>query len=262
MAKRSYLLASVLFACPAAAQAADKYWVGSEFTTYSNGFGSRRETTAQSSFDLGRTVFTIGATQGTRKFASGSSSAARVAGSVSHDWTDRFYTRTTFTLSSNKPVFATREVGTDFNYKVTRSTVVTAGVKQSRYFGNRDAFAWSAGGSWHFSRGMLSYRYTNYDIQNLGSSNGHVASLRFNDAKAGGSTQLWLSAGSSLQEQELALAGSRGSYRSIALQRVQPIKGPVSLQIAVGNTWYRTPGADYRGTKASIGLAFTGWPKL
>lgn len=262
MAKRSYLFASILFACPAAAEAADRYWVGSEYTAYSNGFGSRRETTAQSLFDLGRTKFTVSATQGVRSFETSSFSALRVAGSVSHDWTDRFYTRTSVALSSDKPVFATREVGTDFNYKLSRTTVVTAGVKQARYFGDRDAFSWSAGGSWNLARGMLSYRYTTYDIRNLGSSHGHLASLRFNDAKGIGSTQLWLSTGSSLSDQELVLAGSRGSYRSISAQRLQPIKGPVALQLAVGQTWYRTPSADYRGTKASIGLQFSAWPKL
>lgn len=85
---------------------------------------------------------------------------------------------------------------------------------------------------------------------------------RVKDGRRDGYTQLWAGISNSLHEQEILLSRGKGKYRGLTLQRVQPIGGPVAVNLSVGRTWYHTPVADYRGTTASIGLAITGWPKI
>lgn len=110
----------------------------------------------------------------------------------------------------------------------------------------------------YFSGGFATYRFTAYNVDRLGKSHGHLATVRIKDGKGLGSTQLWVGSGSSLHEEDILLSGREGKFRSVALSRVQPLKGPVSLTISLGRTWYNTATADYRGTKASVGLSFSG----
>lgn len=236
-----------------------KLLLTTELTDYSSGFGRRRETTAEYNADFGRTAFTIGASQARRKFEAESFKAVEISGTVFHDWNDRLYTRTHVALASNKPIFASRQVANDFNVKLLSNAVVTVGGKYARYYGDRDVLSWSAGGTWYFRGGFASYRYSNYDVDRLGNSHSHLASFRLKDPRGSGQTQLWLGSGTSLHEQEVLLSGRKGSYRSVALQRVQPIKGQLSLNLTVGRTWYDTSATDYRGTTASIGLNYSGW---
>jgi YaiO family outer membrane protein len=264
MTRLHRICAPALIVCAATAQAADlksnKFSVSSEYTNFSGGFGKRLETSAESTTDLGKTAFTISASHGKRKYENDSFSAARLSGTVYHDWSGRFYTRTSAAVSSNKPVYATRELANDFNYKLLPNAVLTVGGKYARYYDNTDALSWSAGGTWYFASGLVTYRYTGFDVQKLGKSHGHLASFRLKDG--GGSTQLWLGAGTSLHEQQLQSVGREGRYRSVAVQRVQPIKGPVALSVSINRSWYDTPGVKYRGTTASVGLTFNRWPKL
>ena len=259
MAKVYLSCAPILLAFAASAHAADSnFAVSTNGTDYSKAFGSRRETTAESTTDFGATAFTISASQAKRKYEDDSFSAVRLAGTIYHDWSDRFYTRTSVSVSSNKPVFAKRELASDFNLKVLPNAVLTVGGKAARYYDNRDVLSWSAGATYYFGGGFATYRFTSHDIDRLGKSHGHLATVRIKDGKGSGSTQLWLGSGSSLHEEEILLSGSKGKFRSVALNRVQPLKGPVSLNISLGRTWYNTATADYRGTKASIGLSFSG----
>lgn len=258
MKKALILCAPALFASAAPSGAVD-YDIAARanVTDYSKGFGSRRETTAESTTRVGDTSFTLGASQAKRKYGDDSFSAFRVAGTIYHNWTDRLYTRTYGSLSSNKPVFATRELGTDFNLKVLPGTVATVGAKAARYYGRRDALSWSAGATHYFRGGFATYRFTAYDVEGLGKSRGHMATLRIRDGGRAGSTQLWLGAGNSVHE-ELLSADSKGTFRSVAVQRVQPIKGPVSMTFTLGRTWYDTPAGNFHGTQAAIGLTLDG----
>ena len=259
MARAYCLCTPFLFACAATAQAADnRVSLTTERADYSNDFGKRRIITAESTTDTGSTAFTVTVSHGKRTFEEESFSAVRVSGTVFHDWSDRLYTRTSFGLSSDKPVFATRELSNDVNFKLLPNTVVTVGAKHARYHDNRDAISWSAGGSWYFAGGLVSYRYSSFDVDKLGKSHGHLATVRLKDGKGRGSTQLWLGKGTSLHEQELLLEGRRGTYRSVVLQRVQPAKGPVSFTASLGRTWFDTAVTEYRGTTASVGLSYTG----
>lgn len=258
MKKPLLLCAPMVIVCAAPAQAVD-YDIAARanVTDYSKGFGSRRETTAESTTKLGDTSLTLAASQAKRKYDDETYSAVRVAGTIYHNWTDRLYTRTYGSLSSSKPVFATRELGTDFNLKVLPGTVATLGAKAARYHGRRDALSWSAGATHYFGGGFATYRFTAYDVEGLGKSHGHMATARIRDGVRGGSTQLWLGAGNSVHE-ELLSADGKGKFRSVAIQRVQPIKGPVSMTFSLGRTWYDTPASKYHGTQAAIGLSLDG----
>jgi len=275
MAKAHIVLEAALLVSAASAHAADgsiskaadhrlkavdtRLLLTNELTDYSAGFGRRRETTAEYSADFGKTAVTLSASHAKRKFEADSFKAVEFSGTVYHDWNDRLYTRTHVALASDKPVFASRQLANDFNVKLLPNTVVTVGGKYARYFGDRDVLSWSAGGTWYFRGGFASYRYSNYDVDRLGNSHSHLASFRLKDPRGEGLTQLWLGSGTSLHEQEITLSGRKGSYRSIALQRVQPIKGPLAVNVTLGRTWYDTNAADYRGTTASIGLNYSGW---
>jgi YaiO family outer membrane protein len=233
--------------------------LNTELTDYSSGFGRRRETTAEYSADFGRTAVTVGVSQARRKFEADSYKAVELSGTVYRDWNDRLYTRTHAAMASDKPVFASRQFANDFNLKLLPNTVVTVGGKYARYYGKRDVLSWSAGGTFYFGGGFASYRFTAHDVDRLGNSHSHLASFRLKDPRGSGQTQLWLGGGTSLHEQEILLSGRKGSYRSIALQRVQPIRGPLAVNLAVGRTWYDTSAADYRGTTASVGINYSGW---
>jgi len=263
MTKAYRLLAPALLATAASAGAAETNLSASTaYTDYSKAFGSRREMTAESTSDFGRTAFTISLSQGTRKFESESATSIRAAGTVYHDWSEKFFTRTTVGISSNKPVFATREVANDFNYKVLPNTVATVGAKHARYYGGTDVLSWSAGASWYFRSGIVNYRFSSFDIDKMGKSHGHLASVRLKDGKGAGYTQLWAGSGTSLHDQDILGIGKKGNYRSLAVQRIQPVAGPVAVNLTLGRSWYKTPSGDYHGTTASVGLSVKGLPKL
>jgi YaiO family outer membrane protein len=268
-----FIYAPILFACAAAAHAGDskpslanvvdnKISLSTSYSDYSGAFGKRWESSAEWSRHQGRTAFVVTASHAKREFEQDSFSAVRLSGTVYHDWSDRVYTRTSAGVSANKPVFASREISNDFNFKPIPGAVVTVGGKYARYYGGRDVLSWSAGGTWYFGRGFANYRFSSFDVDKLGKSHSHLATFRLKDGGGKGYTQMWLGSGTSLHEQEPFFAGRPGKYRSIALQRSQPVARRVSIQLAVGRSSYDTTAAKYHGTNVSIGLAFNGWPAL
>jgi YaiO family outer membrane protein len=268
MTKRNLIVGAALLGSMSAASAADrptikmadpKILLSSQYTHFSDGFGKRRQTSAGYSADLGRTAFSINATQAKRKFADESFSAVELSGTLYQDWSDRFYTRTQLGLSSNKPVFAIRQAATDLNFKLIPDTVLTVGGKYARYYGGRDVYSWSAGGTWYFGDGSVAYRFTLADVEKLGKSHSHLATIRLKDPRGDGQTQLWLGAGTALHEQEVLLSGQKGKFKSVSVQRVQPIQGDLALNLMIGRSWYDTGSTDYRGTTASVGITYKGW---
>ncbi|MGH8524210.1 MAG: YaiO family outer membrane beta-barrel protein [Gammaproteobacteria bacterium] len=258
MTKTKLLCVPFLLFCAASASAADnRYSLTSERTDYSGSFGKRQETTVESTTGFGDTSFVVGVSHAKRDFNTDSFSALQLSGTVYHDWSDRLYTRSSVTAASNKPVFATREFAQDINYKILSNTVVTVGGKYARYYGDRQARSLSVGGTQYFGGGYVSYRYSAFDLGKLGRSHSHLATFRLKDGKGAGSTQLWLGMGTALHELQLQPGLSTGKSRGITLQRVQPIKGPVAFNIAIGRAWYDTPAGKYHGTLASIGLTLT-----
>lgn len=264
MNKACFIYAPLLLAGTAAgAQTTPtNFSVQNQQTQFSNDFGKRRQTGFESTTDFGDTAVAVGIFQGKRSYADESHKAMKLSGTVFHNWTDKFYTRTYASISSNKPVYATRELATDLNYKIQDNVVVMVGGKHARYFGKRDALSWSAGGTWYFGGGFATYRFSRFDVEGLGKSHGHLATLRLKDGAGTGSTQLWVGTGSSLHDEEISLSGRNGKFRSVSLRRVQPVKGPVSVTLSLGRAWYDTEAANYRGTTASVGLSFSKLPNL
>lgn len=246
--------AAMLVVWSGAAEAQSNVGIVGEQTTYSGSYGKRTETTIEAGNDLGATAFSVSASNAKRTFDDRSFSAVRVAGTVYHDWNDRFYTKTTASLSSDKPVFAARELANDVNYKLLPNAVLTVGGRYARYGSRTDVLSWSAGGSWYFPGGFATYRYGFHRVDGLGNTHGHLATLRVKDPRGGGQTQLWVGGGTSLHEQDAFDLTRAGRFRSAALQRVQPIHGPVALSLTAGRAWYRTDVGHYHGTSLSLGL--------
>jgi YaiO family outer membrane protein len=253
------LICASLFAVAAMpAHAADaKFGMTSEYTHFSGGFGSLRETGGETTLEFGRTKLIAGVTNGLRKVDGDKYSSVRFSGTVYHDWTDRFYSRTSISAASNQPVFARREVAQDFSYKLTRKAIVTVGGKHSQYYGGQDVLSWSAGGTYYFGGGLVSYRFSSYDSKGLKSSYGHTLSARIKDPRGSGSTQLWLGAGTALHDGDLLPIAETGKFRSVTLQRVQPLTKNIALRAGAGRTWYESAGNKYAGTTGTIGLTFT-----
>ena len=263
MAKLVLICAPLICLCATAAQADDgKLLVSTERTNFTGSYGKLLETSLISNRDWGATALTLGASYGKREFGSTSSSSVRLAGTLHHDFGPRFFTRSSIAVSRNQPVFATREIAQDLNFKPMRSAVLTVGGKYARYFDNRDALSWSAGGSYYFKRGFASYRFSSYDVTNLGKSHGHLGSVRIKDGTGSGSTQLWLGSGTSLHDQLQLPVTREGKYRSIALQRSQPLNDFVGINVGVGRTRYETGLDRYRGTSVSFGLTLKEPSKL
>ena len=262
--------AALLAAQPAGAQTAPptpariappatgtKITLSNEITDFSGPFGKRRETTLESSFDLGRTTLVLSGSHATRKFEGESFKGLQLGAIAFHDWTDRFSSRTTVTLADKSPAFARTELAHDISYKLIPNALLTVGGKYARYDGNVDVKSLFAGGSLYFRGGFATYRLGVHDVDNRGHQFSHLASFRLKDPKGSGQSQLWLAAGTALQEQEVLAAGRKGKYRGFHLQRVQPIAGPVALSFGLGRTWYDTPASNYHGTKATVGITLT-----
>ena len=228
-----------------------------EYTDFTNGFGNREVATVEYNKDLGDTSVILSGSYGRREFGSEDYKAARASATLYHDWNPRFYTRTSVAVAGDKPVFATRELIQDFNFKVRRNTVLLAGAKYTRYFGKVDATSWTLGATQYFDGGFISYRYTGYDVEHLGKTHGHVASVRLNDAKGPGRTQIWLGMGTSLHEQEFLPVLSKGRVDSFTIERVQPLSSNLALKADFGHSWYETGFTKYQGTTLRVGLSLS-----
>ena len=136
----------------------------------------------------------------------------------------------------------TLDVVQELGFKATPSTILTVGGRYSRFDGGAEVAGMSAGVSQYFAGGMLSYRLTGSRLNGKGRSFGHLASFKLDDPGRGhGSTQLWLSAGSSLHD-EIFLPGiDNGRYRSVAIKRSQPLGKGLSLDLGFDRNWYDKP---------------------
>lgn len=249
------LLATTTPVAVSAQAATDEVSGTVEYTDFTNGFGNREVATVEYNKDLGDTSFVLSGSYGRREFSSEDYKAARASATLYHDWSTRFYTRTSVAIASDRPVFATRELIQDFNFKVQRNTVLLAGAKYTRYFGNVDATSWTLGATQYFDGGFFSYRYTGYDVEHLGKTHGHLATVRVNDSKGSGRTQMWLGMGTSLHEQEFLPVLAKGRVDSFTLQRVQPLGSHLALKADLGHSWYKTAFTKYQGTTLRVGLS-------
>jgi YaiO family outer membrane protein len=228
--------------------------VEGEYLSYSGPFGSRRIVNAQTRIDTGGTTISLGLSQGARKAGGDKFNATRLTAGVAHDWTSRLSTRTSASIASNQPVFVTRELVQEVSYKPLSQTVLTVGGRYARYWGDVEALSWSLGAAQYFGGGMVSYRFTSFDVHHLGHTTAHLASFKLQDPY--GSNQLWVGHGSALHDALWLQTPEKGNYTSVEYRRVQPIGGGVGLMVGVNRIWYKTDSNKYHGTGARVGLTF------
>lgn len=228
--------------------------VNGEYLSYSGPFGSRRVVNAETRINAGKTKAFFGIAQGQRKAGGHTFRATRLTGAVVHQWTGRLSTRTSASLATDKPVFVTRELAQDVSYKVLGGTVLTVGGRYDRYFGQVDALSWSAGAAQYFRGGLVSYRFSAFDVRHVGHSVSHLASVKLKDRL--GSSQLWLGHGTALHDADWLPTPERGKYTSVELQRTQRIGGGIGLTAGISRKWYETASVKYRGLGVRLGLTF------
>ncbi|WP_227550610.1 YaiO family outer membrane beta-barrel protein, partial [Klebsiella quasipneumoniae] len=94
---------------------------------------------------------------------------------------------------------------------------------------------------------ITSYRYTHYDSSDAGGSYSNMISVRLNDPRGTGYTQLWLSRGTGAYTYDWTPETRYGSMKSVSLQRIQPLTEQLNLGLTAGKVWYDTPTDDYNG---------------
>jgi len=257
-----YLFAPLALAAVSPAQAATPFdlkkiaaSVDGEYLSYSGSFGSRRTVNAQTRMDLGDTEIQLGLSQGSRKAGDDKFNATRATAAIVHNWSSRISTRTSASISSSEPVFVNRELIQEISYKPMPQTVLTAGARYARYWGGVDAVSWSLGAAQYFRGGLVSYRFSAFNVRGRGNSTGHLVNVKVEDPY--GSNQLWLGHGTSLHDAAWLGAPDKGKFNNVEYRRVQPIGGGVGLMVGVNRSWYEADNAKFRGTGARIGLTFS-----
>ena len=90
-------------------------------------------------------------------------------------------------------MFARHKLIQEFNFKPARNLLLTGGARYSKYASGTNVKALSAGGTFYFKPGFVTYRFTRYDTSGLGNSSAHLVTMRLKDPfGSNGSTQLWL----------------------------------------------------------------------
>jgi YaiO family outer membrane protein len=226
--------------------------VDAEYLSYSDGFGSRRVVNANSSVGLGKTKLLVRVSQGKRSGDEHRFRASRFGVTVVRNWSSSLSTRTSASLASKSPVFVNRELVQEVSWKPSSQTVLTLGGRYARYHGDVDARSLSVGVAQYFRGGLVSYRFSAFDIERLGRSAGHLGSIKLNDR--GGSTQLWVGHGSAIHDADWMPAPQSGQFTSAEIRRSQRLIGAVSVDLGVKRNWYEAPAAKFRGTGVQIGL--------
>ncbi len=101
---------------------------------------------------------------------------------------------------------------------------------------------------------ITSYRYTHYDSSDAGGSYSNMISVRLNDPRGTGYTQLWLSRGTGAYTYDWTPETRYGSMKSVSLQRIQPLTEQLNLGLTAGKVWYDTPTDDFNGLQLAARL--------
>lgn len=227
-----------------------------DHTTYSAGRGTRTISTVDAVAAMAEdTKLYLSLSGGERRVAGNRTRAARISGTLRHDWSSRLSTNITAAVATNGQIFARNEFAGDVSYKLTDALVATAGGKYATYLGGDHVASWS-GGLGYYGRGFsATYRYSQIDSHLLGRSHAHLASFRVKDPGGSGSTQLWFGKGSSLYDIVPQQSVEAGNFTSVTLRREQPIAGGVNLNFGLNRTWYRTPTGNYHGSGLLAGVS-------
>lgn len=224
---------------------------GYDYTDYSSEHGTRNImfTELKNKLEHGAAVFNL--SQGQRDFGQGDSwDAMRGRATLWYNWNQWLSTKTGIAIAENTPVFARKDVQQDISLKLIPRTVFTFGYRYANYFGDTDVNSLSGGVTLYTGPFITSWRYTHYDTQDAGTSYSHVVSLRMNDWKGNGNTQLWLSRGTGAYTYDWSPDTLKGNLKSISLKRMQPLNDRLTLAFTLGKQWYDTPVDNYSGLQA------------
>jgi len=244
MIRQILLLAPLCIALPAQAQSFELL-TEITYADYSEGRGDRQEASVIADIDFGDTSLVIGGATGKRDYGTADFSGSEGSVDLYHDWNDTLTTRTSFSLSSDDPVFANRTIAQEIMVKPADNLVLTGGIGWREYFGDVETTVWSLGPTYYFRGGFVRYTYSDFDIEDRGNTHSHLATVRVNDGSGRGYTQAWLGTGTSIQEYEFVVPDYEGDVTGAALRRVQPVSDTLDLTIGVDYQDFDTPLADY-----------------
>ncbi len=226
--------------------------VNGEYLSFSGDYGSRRVVDGQTRIDVGENKLVLGIAQGMRKADGHRAHSVKLSGAFVRDWTPSLSTRTAVSISRSTPVFVNREIAQDVSLRVLGGTVLTVGGRHARYFGDVEALSLSAGATQYFKGGLLSYRFSSFDLGRFGKGVGHLASVKLRDHY--GSSQVWFGRGSAMHDADWLVRPGRGRHTSVELGRSHRLVEGVDLSIALRRSFFKTETAKFSGAGARVGI--------
>ncbi len=254
MIRTAACVASALLTFVLPAHARDTLTMGAERTHFTRGLGERTILSSHWKHHAGANTYLFGADVGERDFDATSHGGTRLSGTWYRTWNDTVSTRTAASIADDDPVFTRHQFEQDVTFRTSRRTNLTAGLRQSEYFGNGDVFALSLGGALYVDRIVLRYRYTHHDVAGQADGSAHLISARLADRRGAGATQLWIGASDTFQAFDWSPTALPGDGRSVALRRVQPLTDSLALKLAIERAWQDTPAGDYTASTVTVGL--------
>lgn len=256
MKKFLYLLgaAALIPAAPAMAEDSSSIQIVAETRDYSDGYGSLDTYTGELVKKFGDTTVVITPSYGERDYSALSANALSIGGTVYHRFSDSVSTRTSVAVSENAPVFATRQVAQDVNFRILPKTTAMVGARWARYYGNADAYFVSGGLRYYFGAGSVAYKATYVEPDNRDAIVSHQVSVNINDGNGNGKTQLWLSAGEASLDNSAFVADFSGEDYAAYLRRYQPLTSKLNLVASVGYASYDRPQGRVEAPTFGLGL--------
>ncbi len=189
---------------------------------------------------------------GRRDYGTEHFNATRGQGAVWYKWNNWLTTRTGIAFADNTPVFArrifVRILTALLPKRFSRPVIATLNITMM------SKSMQQGGVSLYTGPVISSYRYTHYDSSDAGGSYSNMISVRLNDPRGTGYTQLWLSRGTGAYTYDWTPETRYGSMKSVSLQRIQPLTEQLNLGLTAGKVWYDTPTDDYNGLQLAAHL--------
>ncbi|EJP6146769.1 YaiO family outer membrane beta-barrel protein [Escherichia coli] len=255
MIKRTLLAAAIFSALPVYA-GLTSITAGYDFTDYSGDHGNRNLAYAELVAKVENATLLFNLSQGRRDYETEHFNATRGQGAVWYKWNNWLTTRTGIAFADNTPVFARQDFRQDINLDLLPKTLFTTGYRYTKYYDDVEVDAWQGGISLYTGPVITSYRYTHYDSSDAGGSYSNMISVRLNDPRGTGYTQLWLSRGTGAYTYDWTPETRYGSMKSISLQRIQPLTEQLNLGLTAGKVRYDTPTDDYNGLQLAAHLTW------
>jgi YaiO family outer membrane protein len=225
-----------------------------ETEDFSHDWGSRRLVRLEYQFVAPDTTVVASPTVGTRKVNTTKDTALGGGLTVYHKWSPEISTRTHLFLSEDEPVFARLEVAQEVTVRALQNTTLSAGGRYAQFFGGRDVWFFSGGARYYFPGGSIAYRLSHVDPTGHRSFFAHLANVSLKDPGGKGETRLWLGTGEAALTTGQVEEDFRANDFGAALQRVQPLTGPLAVTVLAGISSYERADRNITSTRLGIGL--------